>query len=549
MSYTFDESRRKLSTQMDRKLEVENGRLRGRGIEANSDFDSDSDAEGKTEQKSKPKPKLTCSNLVTDNFTQANQNQSNSIAKPEHSQTIEAIMDNYKKPKLLRVNHRDEIKQMVQKVSRRIVMRSFSRKTFDESQTNGIKALDESRSLNRQGRPSILLDVDQQKFDSIDSSKESPNHIGSLRVYQGHDSPIRVKPGSSKFKVSVNEEKSGYMDQIDRLATPYLKKTPSSNNYKAVPRGSIQKDPLPPKSPSGLGNLHRVSNVSKPSLLFTEAADSMELTDPSNEFHSVKDKSTPQSRRTIKSIQNKERPKSYVDFGKITIGPHKDEVLSHAENHSNESRSVMSEADSAPKFGRKSPDDYKEVHGTDKTEKVPLSKLGARAKSHLEDVATEKPQFKPYQNSGYMGSSAQENRPRIPERDRPEAKLDDGRHANSSFPVHVLDVTLPTFDLSRFQFLLFSQQPPNKKAFKIFLKEIKQDLDIVKSISFKEPMVRKVIFTNVDARRQLILTPEKRILFLDLDETLIHTSFTGPGGAEKVVALILSSLLCTSVRT
>lgn len=493
ISHTFDESRRKIAPVAGKQLA---NRMSRKSMGPQTDFDSESEIDGRTG--SGHPSRLVYSNVTSEQLSQTVQQKlSNGMPKPEYLETLESVMDNYRKPKLLRVNHRNEIREMVQKASRRIVVRSFSKRSFDDSQTAQPEHVDSSRFLNRPGRPSLLIEVEKRKAETVDSSKDSPQQRNSLRVYQGHDSPIRVKPSSSKFKIAINgEDTEGYMDQIDRLATPYIKETPSSKRFKALSRGSVQKDQPPPKSPGLSATAQSHMKDGLPGRKFSEIAQEVEAALGSNENALHKDKSLPNSRRNGGGVVTKERPKSYVDFGKITIDPQKDEVLSRAENMSQDSRSVMSEDEYAPRFGRNLPEASKAVGEPADGASQAGKKAGLKAKSHV--TAIEAMATKPLQISAANVASTNDQRAREREKERDKDKQLGTKPAGSSFPVHVLDVTAPTFDLTRFQFLLFAQQPPNKKAFKIFLKEIKQDLDSVKSISFKEPMVRKVIFTNVD---------------------------------------------------
>ena len=504
ISHTFDESRRRIAPVAGKTLA---GRMGRKSMGPQTDFDSESEVDGRTG--SGPHSRLVYSNATSEQLSQTLQHKlSNGMPKPEYLETLESVMDNYRKPKLLRVNHRNEIRDMVQKASRKIVVRSFSKRSFDDSQTAQPEHANSSRFLNRPGRPSLLIEVDKRRADIVDSSKDSPEQRNSLRVYQGHDSPIRVKPSSSKFKISINgEDNEGYMDQIDRLATPYIKETPSSKRFKAISRGSVQKDQPPPKSPALSATAHPHIQDGLPGRKFSEIAQEVEAALGSNESNLHKDKSLPNSRRNAGGAVTKERPKSYVDFGKITIDPYKDEALSRAENVSQDSRSVMSEDDYAPRFGRNLPEATKATGESVDEATQAGKKASLRAKSHL--TAIEAKLSKPLEISAANVASTNDQRAREKEKEREKERDKEKqlatKQAGSSFPVHVIDVTAPNFDLNRFQFLLFAQQPPNKKAFKIFLKEIKQDLDLVKSISFKEPMVRKVIFTNVDPSRTFLI--------------------------------------------
>ena len=508
ISYTFDESRSKMARLSAKPRESSNLRIPNKSGEPQSDFDSDSDTENRGE--GMPKPKLAFSNAYNDGLShtgqQHKQKLSNGMPKPEYLETLESIMDNYRKPKLLRINHRNEIREMVQKASKRIVIRSFSKRSFDDSQSQSEQVNNQHKTLVRPNRPSVMLQMENQKLDSVDSSKDSPQQRNSLRIYEGHDSPIKLKP--SKFKISINgEETEGYADQIDRLATPYLKETPSAKKFQALSRGSMKKEQPSAKHSAKSEVTPPMGHTDKGPNSFTEASQVVEYAGGTQGSRTPKDKSVPNSRRLAGQVLTKERPRSYVDFGKITIEQtHHDEALSRAENMSQESRSIVSEEEFAPKFGRNLPNQTKE-NQNQKEEPVAgkLGKLGLRAQSHLAAPTNETGLSKSYDISVPNVTYVTEHRGKEKEKEKAEKKTSANRQAASSFPVHVLDVTSPSFDLARFQFLLFSQQAPNKKAFKIFLKEIKQDLDTVKSISFKEPMVRKVIFTNVDPRRLVFI--------------------------------------------
>lgn len=105
---------------------------------------------------------------------------------------------------------------------------------------------------------------------------------------------------------------------------------------------------------------------------------------------------------------------------------------------------------------------------------------------------------------------------------------------------HVNDVYDPSFSFERFKSLIFSRPIKHKEGFQKFLLEIKADIEMIKLISMKEPCPPKVPLLKLD-KSSLRSYSAKRILFLDLDETLIHTDFKD--GENKPVSSKLPSPL------
>lgn len=81
----------------------------------------------------------------------------------------------------------------------------------------------------------------------------------------------------------------------------------------------------------------------------------------------------------------------------------------------------------------------------------------------------------------------------------------------------VNNVYSPDFKIDRFKAFIFSQDIRKKSDFLKFLQEIKTDVDLVKMIITRQQCPNKVFLVQ--------LQRNKKILFLDLDETLVHTNF------------------------
>jgi hypothetical protein len=69
-----------------------------------------------------------------------------------------------------------------------------------------------------------------------------------------------------------------------------------------------------------------------------------------------------------------------------------------------------------------------------------------------------------------------------------------------NFKLDFFDVFHPCFQLEKFKYLTFSKNITCERSLKLFIKEIKMDVDVIKQISYKtkEPCPTKVILTDID---------------------------------------------------
>lgn len=61
----------------------------------------------------------------------------------------------------------------------------------------------------------------------------------------------------------------------------------------------------------------------------------------------------------------------------------------------------------------------------------------------------------------------------------------------------------PDFDIDKYRFLTFGNTFPRRNEMVKFLKEIKQDLDLVKSIQYKEPVSKNVVLVDINKSNPL----------------------------------------------
>ena len=441
------------------------------------------------------------------------------LGKTGYLDTEQSVVDRYQKPSLLRVNPRSELKDMISKVSRKIVVRSISAQKKD-LRSHSIEVKEGSRLDERALRPPSLKLAsksfnDQPEDGDWEVSADSPSY--PTRQFGGHISPI-------KHSVLARQRLEAQREQPDLPLNPQSDLTPSpkkqsrklivlnqasksiskreeaqeqaSSKSRESRLGPNQEPDLgtgskkPPKSQTVVAK-SKVSNI--PSLISLES-DMVGLSPSrgSSEFY------TPEIKTSTLNLDEQ----AFTDSIKKSFK----EVAEFNSKFSEAKGETASEKANASK----NPDIKRSQLPT---KEALTGRLGSFAERDLERLSRSRNEFQEPQSMAL-------SRP-YSEAQTPSAKKKSQDYNFSA----TNDVFSPSFPIEKFRFLIFSNSNKNPRELKKFIKEVKSDVDAVKQISCKEPCPQKVALTNVD--KSSPCSPDKRILFLDLDETLIHTTFAG----------------------
>lgn len=115
------------------------------------------------------------------------------LGKPAYLDTEQSVVDRYQKPSMLRVNPRSELKDMISKVSRKIVVKSISAQK-KELRSHSIEVKEGSKLDERVLRPPSLKLTsksfkDQTEDADWEVSADAP--VNQVRHFGGHISPIK----------------------------------------------------------------------------------------------------------------------------------------------------------------------------------------------------------------------------------------------------------------------------------------------------------------------------------------------------------------------
>ena len=417
------------------------------------------------------------------------------IGKPVYLDTEESVVDRYQKPSLLRVNPRSELKDMISKVSRKIVVRSISVQK-KELRSHSIEVKEGARLDGRALRPPNLK-LTTKSFsgenEEADWEVSADASLNLTRQYGGHMSPIK----QSVLARQRQEAQRGVLDQGDLSEDRQLTLTPNpkklskklivlnqtsnsnsrreeeqdqamSQSRSSNPGFTLEQDSgtgskKPPKSQTVVAK-SKVSNI--PSMISLES-DMVGLSPSrgSSEFY------TPEIKTSILNLDEQ----AFTDSIKKSF---KEVAEFNLNSHEGNGETISEKANSRLKSDiRKSQFSNKEAL---------TGRLGSFAERNLERLSRSK-------------NESQEPQSVVYPRSYTEIQLSSVQKKSQEYNFSATnDVFSPSFPLEKFKFLIFSNSDKNSKELKKFIKEVKSDVDTVKQISCKEQCPPKVALTNVD---------------------------------------------------
>lgn len=353
------------------------------------------------------------------------------INRGMYLETLESVVDRYRPGRPILFNPKTELRDMISKASRRIVVRSFS--------TN-------SKSFERQ----TLDDKRPAKISlSIQAKGERKEPRNSLRMYEGHDSPIKknvLQKQLAEFrKDHVNDHGSGVPMENTPVVRGSKKGTFGHMSIKASSRSQVDG-----VQSSGLD-------------LKMNSLDSLEkdmITIQSSKHH-----------RNPPSVQTLEK---YQSTGQSDQGSVPSRRIREVRDFS-----VTPTEEGRPRGVTHSPGDL----GFQNIEQ----EKSKHRRSHFSNLET---------RLGGIGTIAMRGLESL--NARPSKPVQGNSPAAT---ITNMDVNSPSFDIDRFKLLLFSKNNENSKQHRKFIKEIKLDLDVVKQIPQKEPCPAKVVLVDLDRSR------------------------------------------------
>lgn len=134
--------------------------------------------------------------------------------RPLYLNTLESVIDRFTKPRVLKANPAQELRDMVKKVGRRIVIRSMSKtnKSFSNDSPQEGRAEESSEVNPFHGLKRVVVsrpEIDLSKLDRS-SISELENSTGEAkRKYLGRDSPIKrgtLQKQIEDFNFAINHE-------------------------------------------------------------------------------------------------------------------------------------------------------------------------------------------------------------------------------------------------------------------------------------------------------------------------------------------------------
>ena len=341
----------------------------------------------------------------------------------EKLETLESLHNKYRPNTGLLVNTKAELRTMIGKATRRIVVRSFSKENRQAT-----------RSFNDDGTMKVIV----LKYNQPDDTENKHEHRNSLRVYQGHDSPIKKKTLQKQLQqFNFDHAQEAKVETLSLRAHSDMQVRPSARSATKV------------NSKQGSSGTFGFINLESNMIALNEAAPSNRKNIPSTPVlqkkgsSSSKDERTPQN-RTFREVA--EFNLGLIDDGKSAgMNPTKAGTSSTEQNKMKHRTSHFSSLENQAERG-----------------------VGFLAAKGLESLTAKPSVVLPQQGSFAFKAGM------------------------------VTDVNSPEFDLSKYKFLIHSRGYFNEKEYRKFIKEIKIDLDVVKRIPQKEPCPPKVVLVDTD---------------------------------------------------
>ena len=413
----------------------------------------------------------------------------------DESPTLEDTLTRYKRNFILRVNPKAEVAKLVEKASRKIVVRSISTKKRQEEELLGA-IMTRSRTIEVQPSNKKKTPRSKREGKGTNLTKESSEVIEESGE---EDEPLGLSPltSSPAAKKPLGMEKTSFHQHLLDLDAPKQKEynmfhtfdhDPNTNksHYRGI---ELNQEDILDSCDMSIGKPSAIADASKrkANLLRLKRTESRD--DVQDVFIDRLPKATGRSMKeseTTTQIMN-----TFFDAGSM--------ALQSQENI--EARSVTSKDLSI----NTRPLSTKFVNLPKKDEGKPPTLLQKRI-THSDISAVQKPAGDPEKK--HEGGKSRDQSPVK----RTLTIAQKSQAYNKVNNVHASD-----FNIDRFKAFIFSPKIRKKNEFLKFLQEIKTDVDMVKMFISRLPYPSKVHLVQLDKK--------KKVLFLDLDETLVHTNF------------------------
>ena len=422
--------------------------------------------------------------------------------RPVYHDTVESIVEKYKTPGLIRLNPRSELRNMINKVNRKIVVRSISNHSKASEAVRSVEH--QSKEVNRTSirvvkPPSLKLkqdySLDQKSNQELDwEEEELAEKRNSTRQFQGHQSPI-------KKSIILKQ-----IEQVNKLSDPsgdLLLESPfhTTPKYKIHSKQSVV---TPIKSRISQNRLEDIQD-------YTPVNSSRLSISRGKGLGPGRDK-PPKSPTTLVKKKVPNHPASMISIEAEMVGngspfieenvrePHKKENISsivELQDHIHSKKDQPLELRDSLNFSVSNNHTSRETS----SEKAAIKPKLEPRKSHFSNGDNQTGRLGLLAERGLALNSI--SRKREPEKEDSRRMIKvvaTPIKKPTSIQTSTIndDVFTQSFPLEKFKFLIFSNKIIDQKGLKTFIKEIKSDVDLVKQIQCKEQVPCKVALTNVD---------------------------------------------------
>lgn len=470
----------------------------------------------------------------------------NSSTEAEDLVALEEMLHRFKTESSLMTAH-SEVKDMVNKIGRKIVVRSLS-KASNES----VKSYKEENEPQQSMRRLDLLrpgDLEVKDLKEEEGSDDRVNDFDEgqtshrLRVYAGRDSPIKlnvVQKQMSVFKTQqCDDEYFIYQKEPkDQKKANKLTRLPRSSSSLVREEGS--KDPKNSNNYSSTTQTNKnLIGIDSSKISLSKTKTQTDSLTPASQTSKILLKPTTKYSATSgqETIPQTSQSKLKLEPESIAITPSANSKLAMGNSIESDTSSVLDVSIRAglkgmpSTFGNTQPKiSAFEVSPKKKTKNKSLSP--SPATGHLKTVRESKGEYFPLDGGAKRFSPENKVRHRgsvaIPPSDLKEApsrssaiskdvlrekprevstakagasELFDNLQKEEKECLVEGSISSPTFPLSKFQYLLFSSNIAQPLSLRKFLKEIKTDLDILKSISVPQAPKSQVMLVDLDKSR------------------------------------------------
>lgn len=373
------------------------------------------------------------------------------VIRTMYMETLESVVDRYRPERSLLFNPKAELRDMINKIGRRIVVRGFGKNSRSVERSHMDKI--------RPTRLSITM-VDHALNHT--DSHENVEQQDARRKYQGHDSPIKTKTLQKQFTEFKQDHLNDHASGIPLNNTPVIKGTKGKSGGRYSNRS-----PSKAYDDDTINRIATLSNLDKDMITL----ESMSTTKKNPLSTPSLDKYLSPQKSNVSITPSKK----FQEVGEFSIAPLDDGRSTDTNPASGYGKSQTQQDRSKPRSSHFS-----------SMESRPIASLAMRG---LESLTVKvKP---PNQTSLQVQELSPESA--------------------SQYKTAMYDLNHPDFDINKYKFLLFGKSYQNFKELKKFIKEIKLDLEIVRKTPQKEPCPAKVVLVDLDRSNS---TPNTRQTYI-----------------------------------